>query len=266
MQGRAGQRQHAVEFGQEEHGFGGHRVGDRVAVGGEHAAFERRAVLARSPHQPYAAKMARERELKIIRRAYAKQVTAAAGEPGDHLEAVEPAGPPGAAAGHDRPRHGAFGALFRAAQMAGAMEAALTLSTRYANDRVQFGRPIARFQAIQQQLALLAKQAVAASVAVESAAIAVAVDRPSAALAPRRRQNPRRGGRRQGRRDRTSGARRDRLHARAQPAPPDAEALVVARRVRHRKPLAARARPPDDGSARMPSGRRSPAADSVVRY
>src|SRR6202040_3278591 len=38
-----------------EHGFGGHRVGDRVAVGGEHAAFERRAVLARSPHQPYAA-------------------------------------------------------------------------------------------------------------------------------------------------------------------------------------------------------------------
>jgi hypothetical protein len=31
---------------------------DRVAVGGEHAAFERRAILARSPHQPYAAKMA----------------------------------------------------------------------------------------------------------------------------------------------------------------------------------------------------------------
>jgi hypothetical protein len=27
-----------------------------------------------------------------------------------------------------------------------------------------------------------------------------------------------------------------------------------------------RARPPDDGSARMPSGRRSPAADNIVRY
>jgi hypothetical protein len=38
-------------------GFGGHRVGDRVAVGGEHAAFERRAILATSPHQPYAAKI-----------------------------------------------------------------------------------------------------------------------------------------------------------------------------------------------------------------
>jgi hypothetical protein len=29
--------------------------------------------LARSPHQPYAAKMDRERELKIIRRAYGKR-------------------------------------------------------------------------------------------------------------------------------------------------------------------------------------------------
>jgi alkylation response protein AidB-like acyl-CoA dehydrogenase len=48
---------------------------------------------------------------------------------------------------------------------------------------VQFGRPIAKFQAIQQQLALLAEQAAAASVAVESAASAVAAARPSASLA-----------------------------------------------------------------------------------
>ena len=61
---------------------------DRVAVGGEHAAFERRAILARSPHQPYAAKMDRERELKIIRRAYAKQVTAAAGVGDPQVEAA----------------------------------------------------------------------------------------------------------------------------------------------------------------------------------
>ena len=88
MQGRVGQRQHAVEFGQGEHGFGGHRVGDRVAVGGEHAAFKRRAILARSPHQPYAAKMDRERELKIIRRAYAKPITAAAGVGDPQVEAA----------------------------------------------------------------------------------------------------------------------------------------------------------------------------------
>jgi acyl-CoA dehydrogenase len=106
------------------------------------------------------------------------------GEPRDHLGAVEPGGR--SALLSDAIDVGLvqrFGALFRAAQMAGAMEAALELSTRYANDRVQFGRPIAKFQAIQQQLALLAEQTAAASVAVESAAIAVAVDRPSASLA-----------------------------------------------------------------------------------
>ena len=59
---------------------------------------------------------------------------------------------------------------------------AVVPSTRCANDRVQFGRPIAKFQAIRQQFALLVEQA-AASVAVESAAIAVAADRPSAAFA-----------------------------------------------------------------------------------
>ena len=107
-----------------------------------------------------------------------------AGEPRDDLSRVEPVG-------RSAPLRDAvdcslaqsFGALCRAAQMAGAMEAALELSTRYANDRVQFGRPIAKFQAIQQQLALLAEQAAAASVAVEYAAIAVAAGRPSAAFA-----------------------------------------------------------------------------------
>ena len=107
-----------------------------------------------------------------------------AGEPRDHLGAVEPGGRsaplPDAV---DMRLVQRLGALFRAAQMAGAMEAALALSTRYANDRVQFGRPIAKFQAVQQQLALLAEQAAAASVAVESAALAVAAGRPSSALA-----------------------------------------------------------------------------------
>jgi hypothetical protein len=107
-----------------------------------------------------------------------------AGEPRDHLGAVEPGGrsaPLPDAIDVRLVQH--FGALFRAAQMAGAMEAALALSTRYANDRIQFGRPIAKFQAIQQQLALLAEQAAAASVAVESAASATAADRPSSELA-----------------------------------------------------------------------------------
>ena len=107
-----------------------------------------------------------------------------AGEPRDHLGAVGSGGRSAPLPDEvDVRLVQRFGALFRAAQMTGAMEAALALSTRYANDRVQFGRPIAKFQAIQQQLALLAEHAAAASVAVESAALAVAAAHPSSALA-----------------------------------------------------------------------------------
>ncbi len=76
-----------------------------------------------------------------------------------------------------------LGALMRAAQMAGAMEAALAITTQYANERVQFGRPIGRFQAIQQQMAVLAEQAASSWVAVENAARAVAEGRQSADFA-----------------------------------------------------------------------------------
>ena len=103
-----------------------------------------------------------------------------AGEPRDVLIAIDD--------GHAMPLPNTLtadlvrgvGALLRAAQMAGAMEAALGLATTYANDRVQFGRPIGKFQAIQQQLALLAEEAAASLVAVESAAISVAEGRQSA--------------------------------------------------------------------------------------
>lgn len=64
----------------------------------------------------------------------------------------------------------ALTALIRSAQMAGALQASLALAVDYANTRVQFGRPIGRFQAIQQQLALFAAEAAAASVAARSAA------------------------------------------------------------------------------------------------
>jgi acyl-CoA dehydrogenase len=50
-------------------------------------------------------------------------------------------------------RYMSFGALMRAFQMVGAMRRALDLSVQYASERTQFGRPIGKFQAIQQQLA-----------------------------------------------------------------------------------------------------------------
>jgi acyl-CoA dehydrogenase len=60
-------------------------------------------------------------------------------------------------------------ALLRAAQMAGALEAALAQSVQYANDRIQFGKPIGKFQAVQQQLAVMAEDAAAAVCAAGSA-------------------------------------------------------------------------------------------------
>ena len=52
-------------------------------------------------------------------------------------------------------------------QMAGAMEHALELGVEHANTRVQFGRAIGKFQAVQQMLAQLASHAAAASAAVD---------------------------------------------------------------------------------------------------
>jgi acyl-CoA dehydrogenase len=60
-------------------------------------------------------------------------------------------------------------ALVRACQIAGAIDAALALSVTYARERVQFGRPLAAFQAIQQQLAVLAEECAAANSATQAA-------------------------------------------------------------------------------------------------
>ncbi|MBD1555034.1 acyl-CoA dehydrogenase family protein [Pseudomonas typographi] len=61
------------------------------------------------------------------------------------------------------------GALLRCAQIAGALHALLAMTSGYASERTQFGRPIGAFQAIQQQLAVFAEQAAAANIAAEAA-------------------------------------------------------------------------------------------------
>ncbi len=66
-----------------------------------------------------------------------------------------------------------MGACARACQMAGALDRVLDLALRYVSERVQFGRALAKFQAIQHQLATLAGEAAAAAVAADSAAIAI---------------------------------------------------------------------------------------------
>ena len=62
-----------------------------------------------------------------------------------------------------------YGALVRAVQMAGALEFLLAQSVQYANERIQFGQPIGKFQAVQQQLAVLAEHVAAAAMAAEVA-------------------------------------------------------------------------------------------------
>ena len=62
------------------------------------------------------------------------------------------------------------GALFRTQSMAGAMERALELTVGYAKERVQFGRVIGKFQAVQQQIAAMASHVAAGSAVAQSAA------------------------------------------------------------------------------------------------
>jgi acyl-CoA dehydrogenase len=64
-------------------------------------------------------------------------------------------------------------ALARVAQMAGALDAALAMSVGYVNERQQFGRPLAKFQAVQQSLASFACEAAAANCAAMGAAQAM---------------------------------------------------------------------------------------------
>jgi len=98
------------------------------------------------------------------------QSTGLAGEPRDDVsfdgavpEAVHPAAV-------DEDTLVSFGAAVRLQQIAGALEKILEQSVQYALDRSQFGRPIAKFQAVQHNLAILAGEVAAASAAADAAA------------------------------------------------------------------------------------------------
>ena len=58
-----------------------------------------------------------------------------------------------------------LGAGLTALLMAGAMERVLEMTIQYANDRTQFGRPIGKFQALQQQISVFAERTFATRMA-----------------------------------------------------------------------------------------------------
>lgn len=66
-----------------------------------------------------------------------------------------------------------MGALIRAQAIAGALEGVLKRSIAYVNERVQFGRPLAKFQAIQHNIAIMATNTAAARAGADMAAAAL---------------------------------------------------------------------------------------------
>ena len=89
--------------------------------------------------------------------------------PGVHQSgaALVPVGTAGATP--PRPERGLLPlmATLRACAIAGASSKLLSLTVAYANDRVQFGRPVGRQQAVQQQLAVMAEKSIACRLAAQ---------------------------------------------------------------------------------------------------
>ena len=102
--------------------------------------------------------------------------TSLAGEPSDtvFLDGVIPIARSAPTAVNLAERLRRMGAAMRAEQMAGALEGCLEQSLRYAADRHQFGRPIAKFQAVQHNLAVLAGEVAAATTSADAAVSAIA--------------------------------------------------------------------------------------------
>jgi acyl-CoA dehydrogenase len=75
------------------------------------------------------------------------------------------------------------GALVRALAMAGALQTLVALTIGHVTERVQFGRALSAFQAVQHALARLAGEAAAASAAADLAADAFATSSPQTGIA-----------------------------------------------------------------------------------
>jgi acyl-CoA dehydrogenase len=99
----------------------------------------------------------------------ASQAVNLAGEPRGSL-VLDGVGVPGALLTPARVAHlRARAALARAVQIAAALEQVLAWTVQYAGERVQFGRPLGRFQAVQVELAQMAGEVTATTALVDAA-------------------------------------------------------------------------------------------------
>ncbi len=138
---------------------------------GDHAHLEGRAL--RVPFARHAgnvvlsAPSSGEGVLIAVRRGKLSEGANIAGEPRDDLAFGDTAGTTIVGVSGDDLM--AIGAALRAMQIAGALERVLLQTVEYARTRVQFGKALAAFQAIQQQLAVLAGHTAAAGIVAEAA-------------------------------------------------------------------------------------------------
>lgn len=102
--------------------------------------------------------------------------TSLAGEPRDNVrfDGVIPQQVADLPEGFDESTVEMLGATVRCMQMAGALQRILDQSVQYSTERVQFGRPIGKFQAVQHNLAELAGEVAAAGASADAAAEAIA--------------------------------------------------------------------------------------------
>jgi acyl-CoA dehydrogenase len=116
----------------------------------------------------------------VMRVAGAKALTLPVGETIIAAKLLSDAGEPVPAGplSFDTVTHRPLGAFLCVAKAAGALDAALAMSVEHTNTREQFGKPLSKFQAVQQSLATLAVEAAAVNVA--GAAAAEALDRGDA--------------------------------------------------------------------------------------
>jgi acyl-CoA dehydrogenase len=158
------------------------REGDRVTLGKNGMLSGRLRAVAfakRAKHLAVLAQRESGANAVALVETGAARIADGASIAGDALnmvtfESVRPVAVKDAPAGLDGAALLLMGAAARAMQMTGALEAILELSVAYANERVAFERPIAKFQAVQHNLARLAGEVAASIAAAGSAANAIA--------------------------------------------------------------------------------------------